>query len=384
MSTIHLPIIVHGATGRMGYHQHLRNSLLAIMADGGVVLPNGERVLPQPMLLGRNAEKLRQLASDLGIDQVSTDYDAALASDAPLFFDAGTTSMRHGLLARAMQAGKHVYAEKPMATNLRQALDLCAQAKALGLKNGIVMDKLFLPGLLKLRSLVDAGFFGRILSIKIDFGYWVFTGHQPAQPAQRPSWNYQLSHGGGIVFDMMCHWRYVIDHIVSPVQSLSCLHTNFIQERVDESGTTYRADADDAFFATLRLQSGAIAQVSSSWCTRVDRDDLVIFQIDGTEGSAVAGLTKCKVQSLAHTPRPTWNPDIPSTTDFASQWEPYLPNRTYKNGFRAQWEMFIAHMFGFGHYPYTLDEGAKGVQLAEAALISAQEKRWVDLPDLSL
>ncbi|MBI3142321.1 MAG: Gfo/Idh/MocA family oxidoreductase [Bacteroidetes bacterium] len=383
MSAFHLPIIVHGATGRMGHNQHLRNSLMAIIADGGVALPNGDRILPQPILLGRNEEKLQQLAQEFGIEQISTDYDAALSGEAPVFFDSGTTAMRSGLLQRAMQAGKHVYCEKPMATTLPEALLLCEQAKKNGVKNGIVMDKLFLPGLLKLRSLVDQGFFGRILSVKIDFGYWVFTGHDPAQPAQRPSWNYQQNRGGGIVFDMMCHWRYVIDQLISPVESVSCLHANIIKERVDESGRAYPADADDAFYAMLRLRSGAIAQISSSWCTRVDRDDLVTFQIDGTLGSAVAGLTRCKVQPLALTPRPTWNPDSPSNTDFAAQWEPYLPHQTYINGFRAQWEMFIAHLYGFGDYCYTFKEGVKGVQLAEAALASARDRKWVDLSNQS-
>ena len=126
-----------------------------------------------------------------------------------MFFDAATTQMRPELLRRAIAAGKHVYCEKPTATTLEQALDIARTAERAGVKNGAVQDKLFLPGFMKLRMLRDAGFFGRMLSVRGEFGYWVFEGD--LQPAQRPSWNYRAEDGGGIILDMMCHWRYVLD-----------------------------------------------------------------------------------------------------------------------------------------------------------------------------
>jgi predicted dehydrogenase len=380
MAQIKLPIILHGITGRMGYNQHLNNSILSIIDQGGVKLSNGDVVMPVPTLLGRNLEKIKSIAEDKGIANYSTDYSIIESPDYQVFFDAGTTQMRPVLLTKAMKSGKHVYCEKPIGMSLSEANDVCIVANETGVKTGIVMDKLFLPGLIKLKKLVDEGFFGRILNIKIDFGYWVFTGEDlPEQKAQRPSWNYRKADGGSIIFDMMCHWRYVIDHIVGKVQSVDCLGITHIPKRWDENDQAYKADADDAFYANLMLENGIVAQVNSSWCTRVNRDDLVTFQIDGTKGSAVAGLTQCKVQSLENTPRPVWNPDAPNTIKFQEQWEPFMADAQFNNGFKEQWEMFIKSLYGEGEYIYTLEEGAKGVQLAELAMQSWKERRWMDV-----
>ncbi|MBI1183141.1 gfo/Idh/MocA family oxidoreductase [bacterium] len=379
-----LPIIMHGITGRMGYNQHLCNSMLPIIKEGGVKLSNGDRILPEPILLGRNKNKLAQIARDKNINQFTDDYSIIESTENAVFFDAGTTLMRPELLERAMKAGQHIYCEKPIGMSLTEAENICRIAKNTGVKTGIVMDKLFLPGLLKLKRLVNEGFFGRIVSIKIDFGYWVFSGENKEQMAQRPAWNYKKSEGGSIIFDMMCHWRYVLDHIIAPVQSVDCVGVTAIKHRVDEKGQTYTADADDAFYANLILQDGIMAQISSSWCTRVNRDDLVTFQVDGTQGSAVAGLTQCKTQSLAQTPRPVWNPDQPNTINFTEQWQPYLAEATFDNGFKTQWEMFIKSLYGEGNYIYTLNEGAKGVQLAQLAMQSWKERRWLDVQALNL
>lgn len=379
MAQIQLPIIMHGISGRMGYNQHLRNSISQIIKEGGVKLANGDTVLPKPILLGRNIEKLKNIAQEFGITDFTDNYEEALASNAQVFFDAGTTQMRPDLLIKAMKLGKHVYCEKPIGMSLKEANDVCQVAEDTGVKTGIVMDKLFLPGLIKLKKLVDEGFFGRILNIKIDFGYWVFTGEDEGQPAQRPSWNYRKDDGGSIIFDMMCHWRYVLDHIVGKVQSVDCLGITHVPNRVDENEKSYKADADDAFYANLTLENGAVAQINSSWCTRVNRDDLVTFQIDGTKGSAVAGLTECKIQALEDTPRPVWNPDKPNTIKFIEQWQPYMADANFNNGFKQQWEMFIKSLYGEGDYKYTLEEGAKGVALAEASMQSWKERRWVDL-----
>ena len=376
-----LGIIMNGVTGRMGMNQHLIRSIVAIRAEGGVALANGERVLPDPVLVGRNAEKLRALAEAHGIARFTTDLDAALANrDDAVFFDAATTQARPALLQRAIAAGKHVYCEKPTATTLTDALDLARAAERAGVKHGVVQDKLFLPGLRKLALLRDAGFFGRVLSVRGEFGYWVFEGD--LQPAQRPSWNYRAEDGGGIVLDMLCHWRYVLDNLFGAVQSVCCLGARHIPKRWDESGRAYEASAEDACYALFELDGGVVATINSSWCTRVRRDDLVTFHVDGTHGSAVAGLTDCRTQSRVNTPKPVWNPDVKQTIDFYAGWQDVPDATAYDNGFKVEWQHFIRHVVDDAPFPWTLREGAKGLQLVECALRSWQERRWVDVSAL--
>jgi predicted dehydrogenase len=384
MSQRTIGVVMNGVTGRMGMNQHLIRSVAAIRAEGGVSLSDGSRVQLDPILVGRNAEKVEALAKAHGIARWTTDLDMAIANGADeIFFDAATTQARPTLLERAIQAGKHVYCEKPIATNLAEAVRICKLADERGVKNGVVQDKLFLPGLQKLKLLRDSGFFGRILCVRGDFGYWVFEGDW-GQPAQRPSWNYRTEDGGGIILDMICHWRYVLDNLFGDVQSVSCIGATHIPERVDEYGQTYAATADDAAYATFQLDGGVIANINMSWCTRVYRDDLVTFQVDGTHGSAVAGLTDCVMQPRVGTPRPVWNPDQKQTIDFYNTWQPVPDNAVHENGFKAQWEMFIRHVAEDAPYKYTLREGAKGVQLVECALESWRERRWVDVPPLDL
>jgi predicted dehydrogenase len=374
---------MHGVTGRMGMNQHLIRSIVAIRRDGGVALANGDRVLPDPILVGRNEAKIKELAQAHGIERWTTDLDAALGNpEDTLFFDAATTEMRPKLLAKAIQAGKHVYCEKPVATNLDEALGIARQAKAAGIKHGVVQDKLFLPGLRKLKMLVDAGFFGRMLSVRGEFGYWVFEGD--LQPIQRPSWNYRAEDGGGIILDMICHWRYVLDNIFGNVRSVSCLGAKHIPERWDENGKKYEATADDAAYATFELEGGVVAQINSSWTTRVRRDDLVTFHVDGTHGSAVAGLTDVVTQSRVNTPKPVWNPDVKQAIDFFGGWQPVPDYAVFGNGFRIQWEAFIRHLVSDEPFKWDLVEGAKGVQLVECALQSWKERRWIDVPALEI
>ncbi len=383
MADIRLGLIMHGVTGRMGMNQHLIRSILAIRAEGGVVLKNGDRVMPDPILVGRNADKIERLAKAHGVERWTADLDAALANpDDAMFFDAGTTQMRAELLKRAMDAGKDVYCEKPIAETLDVALDVARYGKEKGVKNGVVHDKLSLPGLLKLKRLRDTGFFGRILSVRGEFGYWVFEGDW--QEAQRPSWNYRKADGGGIILDMLCHWRYVLDNTIAPVKAVSCLGANHIPKRWDEYGDEYDADADDAAYATFELEGGIIAQLNSSWCTRVRRDDLVTFHVDGTHGSAVAGLHSCRSQARWNTPKPVWNPDEPQKLDFFDQWQEVPDNTVFDNGFKSQWEMFIRHVYEDAPWSYDLLSGAKGVQLAELGLQSWAERRWLDVPELEL
>ena len=381
MATKTLGIIMHGITGRMGYNQHLVRSICAIRDQGGVALANGDRIMPDPILVGRNADKIAAVAKKHGITRTTTDMAAALANPADtVFFDGGSTQMRAGFLSDAIRAGKHIYCEKPIAETVADAMAVVRLAKQHGVKTGVVQDKLYLPGLRKIRMLRDAGFFGKILSVRGEFGYWVFEGDW--QPAQRPSWNYRKADGGGIILDMLCHWRYVLDNLFGKVQAVSCLGATHIPQRVDEMGRSYTADADDAAYATFELEGGVIAQINSSWDVRVRRDDLVTFQVDGTHGSAVAGLTKCWTQHRVNTPRPVWNPDQPQTIDFFKTWDEVPDNQVYDNGFKAQWEDFLRHVVADTPWPYGLMEGVKGVQLAEIGLQSWAERRWLPVPDL--
>jgi predicted dehydrogenase len=377
-------VIMNGVTGRMGTNQHLMRSIKAIRDQGGV-----DGILPEPVLVGRNAEKLAALAARAGGVRWATDLDAELANPAnEIYFDAQVTDRRYEAVRQAIAAGKHVYCEKPTGSTLETAYDLYRLAVAAGVKHGVVQDKLWLPGLLKLRRLIDTGFFGEILSVRGEFGYWVFTGGEPAEGGdgasfQRPSWNYRKEDGGGIIVDMLCHWRYVLDNLFGEVRSVSCLGATHIPKRWDEQGRPYACTADDAAYATFELASGVIAQFNSSWAVRVRRDDLLTLQVDGTKGSAVAGLRECRVQPAATTPRPVWNPDVPSPIDYAAGWTEVPTNEPMENAFKAQWELFLRHVVHGTPFRWDLREGAKGVQLAELGLESWRRRAWVDVPTLS-
>jgi predicted dehydrogenase len=373
---------MNGVTGRMGTNQHLVRSLVAIRKQGGIVLQDGDVIMPDPILVGRNEAKLQALAQANGIERWSTDLNECLANPKDeIYFDAQTTTQRAKSIKAAIKAGKHIYSEKPVAADLKAALEIATLAREAGVKNGIVQDKLFLPGLLKLKRVIDSGFFGRILSVRGEFGYWVFEGDW--QPAQRPSWNYRKEDDGGIIVDMLCHWEYVLSNLFGQIKAVSCLGATHIPERVDEQGQTYPATADDAAYTTFELEGGIIAHFNSSWCVRVYRDELLSIQVDGTHGSAVAGLRECKVQGRVNTPKPVWNPDIPNPIDFRSEWMDVPDNGIFENAFKIQWEMFLKHVVLDTPFRWDLMEGVKGVQLAELGLQSWKERRWLDVPPLS-
>jgi predicted dehydrogenase len=381
MSTRTLGVIMNGVTGRMGHRQHLVRSVLAINEQGGVPLRGGDRVLLRPVLVGRNAAKLRALAQAHGIEDWTPSLDEALSDPAAeVYFDAQVTQARVPAVTQAIEAGKHVYVEKPTAEDLTGALELARLARAAGVKNGVVQDKLFLPGLLKLRRLVDGGFFGRVLSVRGEFGYWVFEGDW--QAAQRPSWNYRAEDGGGIILDMFPHWTYVLENLFGRVASVTAQAVTHIPERIDEDGKPYAATADDAAYGIFELDGGVIAQINSSWCVRVDRDELVEFQVDGTHGSAVAGLRNCRIQHRGATPKPVWNPDLPATHGFRGQWQDVPDNDDFDNGFKVQWEMFVRHVTEDAPFPHDFAAGARGVRVAEAGLRSSAEGRRIDLEPL--
>jgi predicted dehydrogenase len=366
----------------MGYRQHLVRSILAIRAQGGLALPDGTVVWPEPLLVGRSEEKLKAIAERHGLERWTTSLDEALDDPSiEVYFDAQLTQQRVAAITAAIEAGKHVYTEKPTAETLDEALGLARLAEAAGVKNGVVQDKLFLPGLLKLKRLVDSGFFGRILSVRGEFGYWVFEGDW--QSAQRPSWNYRAEDGGGIVLDMFPHWQYVLEQTFAPIRSVYAHAATHVPQRYDEQSKPYTATADDAAYGVFELEGGIVAQINSSWTVRVNRDELVEFQVDGTHGSAVAGLRNCRAQHRSATPKPVWNPDLPATEPFRDQWQEVPDNAEFDNGFKAQWEQFLAHVVADAPFPYDLLAGAKGVQLAELALESAREGRRVTVPELS-
>ncbi|MDH3650737.1 MAG: Gfo/Idh/MocA family oxidoreductase [Saprospiraceae bacterium] len=377
-----LGIIMNGVTGRMGTNQHLIRSINEIRQSGGIPLSNGNSIMPDPILVGRNISKLKHLCERTGIDRMTTNLEEALHDqETSIYFDAQVTSLRHASVLQAIAAGKHVYCEKPTGGTLAEALDLYKQGELAGIKHGVVQDKLWLPGLLKLSRLIDQGFFGRILSIRGEFGYWVFEGHR--KKAQRPSWNYRKEEGGGIIHDMLCHWRYLLDNLFGAVQAVSCLGSTHIPRRVDEQGQEYEATADDAAYATFELQGGIIAHFNSSWTVRVRRDDLLTLQVDGTEGSAVAGLRDCYYQAYDQTPRPVWNPDVPQAIDFFAGWDKVPDDQSNENAFKAQWILFLKHVVNDEPFPWTLLEGAKGVQLAQLGLESWAKRRWIDVQPLT-
>lgn len=383
MATRTLGVILNGATGRMGYRQHLVRSILAIREDGGIQLANGDRVLLEPMLVGRNAEKLAAIAEVHSVEHWSTDLDAVLADPRwEIFADFAVTSARFDVIKRAIAAGKVIYTEKPTAENAADALELARLAQQAGVKNGVVHDKLFLPGFRKLKRLLDSGFFGRVLSVRGEFGYWVFEGDW--QPAQRPSWNYRAEDGGGIIVDMFPHWNYVLEYLFGRVEAVYARAVTHIPERTDETGEPYSATADDAAYGVFDLAGGVTAQINSSWAVRVDRDELVEFQVDGTNGSAVAGLFGCRIQPREATPKPVWNPDLLDERNYRGQWLEVPNNEEFSNGFKAQWEQFIRHVVDDAPHPYDLLSGARGVALAEAGLQSSAEGRRVSLSRLSI
>jgi len=374
-------IIMNGVTGRMGTNQHLLRSIMEIIKQGGVSAGSGDIIMPDPILLGRDKMKLKKLCDLTGIKKMSTNLEEVLKDPGYIvYFDAQTTGRRAEAVRKAVKAGKHIYCEKPIANSTEIAMELYQLCRKAGLKNGVVQDKLWLPGILKLKRLIEQGFFGRILSVRGEFGYWVFEGD--TVPAQRPSWNYRKEDDGGIIIDMLCHWRYVLDNIFGKVKAVSCLGATHIPERVDEKGNRYKCTAEDSAYATFELENGVIAHFNSSWTVRVRRDDLLTLQVDGTKGSAVAGLRECWIQHYGNTPKPVWNPDIPQPIDFFGGWSKVPEREPFENAFKAQWELFLRHIVKDEPFPWTLFEGAKGVQLAEKGLESWAKRCWIDLPEL--
>lgn len=381
MKEYKIGIIMNGVTGRMGTNQHLLRSIAEIIKQGGVKIGSDETIIPDPILIGRDENKLKHLCDITGIKKMTLDLEEALKDpENIIYFDAQTTGRRADSVKKAIKAGKHIYCEKPIAVNTKVAMELYKLCTEAGLKNGVVQDKLWLPGIVKLKRLIQQGFFGEILSVRGEFGYWVFEGD--SIPAQRPSWNYRKEDDGGIIVDMLCHWRYVLDNVFGKVKAVSCLGATHIGKRVDENGKIYKCTADDSAYATFELEGGIIAQFNSSWTVRVRRDDLLTLQVDGTKGSAVAGLRECYIQHYGNTPKPVWNPDMIQPINFFEGWSKVPDQEIYENAFKTQWELFLRHIVKDEPFRWNLLEGAKGVQLAEKGLESWEKRCWIGIPEL--
>ena len=383
MKTHKVGIIMNGVTGRMGTNQHLVRSIDAIIKQGGVHVAPDEVIMPDPILVGRNEAKLKALVESTSATKFTTDLDSVMQDpDYPVYFDAQTTLRRYAAVKQAAEAGKHVYCEKPTAIKTEDAVELFNICEKAGVKNGVVQDKLWLPGLLKLKRLMECDFFGEIASVRIEFGYWVYEGH--SIPAQRPSWNYRKEDGGGMAIDMLCHFRYVVDNLFGNIKAINCLASTHIKERVDEQGKPYKCTADDSCYSTFELDNGVIVHLNASWNVRVRRDDLLTIQVDGSKGTAVAGLRECWIQHYGSTPKPVWNPDIPQPIDFYKNWDQVPEQESYDNAFKVQWELFLRHVVLDEPFRWNLLEGAKGVQLADLGLQSSDERMWKEINKLSV
>ena len=383
MKTHKVGIIMNGVTGRMGTNQHLIRSIDAIIKQGGVHVAPDEVIMPDPILVGRNEAKLKALVESTSATKFTTDLDSVMQDPGyPVYFDAQTTLRRYAAVKQAAEAGKHVYCEKPTAIKTEDAVELFNICDKAGVKNGVVQDKLWLPGLLKLKRLMECDFFGEIASVRIEFGYWVYEGH--SIPAQRPSWNYRKEDGGGIAIDMLCHFRYVVDNLFGNIKAINCLASTHIKERVDEQGKPYKCTADDSCYSTFELDNGVIVHLNASWNVRVRRDDLLTIQVDGSKGTAVAGLRECWIQHYGSTPKPVWNPDIPQPIDFYKNWDQVPEQESYDNAFKVQWELFLRHVVLDEPFRWNLLEGAKAVQLADLGLQSSEERMWKEINRLSV
>jgi predicted dehydrogenase len=374
-------IAMNGVTGRLGTNQHLINSILAIRSEGGLPLAGGDRLMPEPVLLGRSAEKLERLSQAHGGLEWSVDPQAVLADPTvEIYFDVAATAGRVERAHEAIAAGKHLYLEKPIAGSLEGALALARGAETARLKNGVVQDKVFLPGFRKLQKLRESGFFGKMLSARLTFGWWVFDGE--FYPSQRSSWNYKKAEGGGLILDMFPHWRYILEGLLGPMLAVSCRKATRIAKRRDEAGKPYQTDVEDEVLATVELDHGVLVQIDSSWASRVKRDDMLTLQVDGTAGSAVVTLHDCYMQSLTATPKPIWNVDMRQNQDFDTHWQRMPDVEVYKNSYRCGWEAFLRHVAEGTPFPSPLLAGAKGLQLVDACHRSHDERRWIDLPEL--
>jgi predicted dehydrogenase len=373
-------IILNGATGRICSTQHVANALVPIRDEGGLAA-GGDRIVPRLMLVGRNAESVAAVAQRYGAEW-TTDLAKALADPAfTVFFDAAATSQRQSALKRAIAAGKHIYAEKPVALTVDAGLELLSAIKARGLKACAVEDKLGLPGLQKLSRVVASGALGRIAGFRIEFGWWVFDGTEV--PSQRPSWNYRKKDGGGLILDMYPHWRYVIENTLGPIRRVVTALSTATPERIDERGERYRVDVEDSASTLVELKNGATGTILASWATRVRRDDLLTFQIDGSKASVLAGLHRCWTTTNAETPRTAhFSIATDLNVDYRANWHEIEDAGPFKNSYRIGWENFFRHVVTGATMQADFAAGLRDVQFAEACYRSVKDGTWIDLAAL--
>ena len=381
MATHTIGIIVNGATGRIGGTQHLANALAPIRDEGGLPAGN-DRIVPRLLLAGRDAARVEAAAKKHNAAW-TTDLGKALADpDYSVFFDAAATHQREAMLERAIVAGKHIYSEKPVALSVERGVALLRAAQARGVKHGAVEDKLGLPGLQKLTHVVKSGALGRIAGFRVEFGWWVFDGTEV--PCQRPSWNYTRVGGGGLILDMYPHFRYMIENLLGPIRRVVCALSTATPERIDEHGARYAVDVEDTASTIVELESGATGTILSSWATRVRRDDLLTFQIDGTQGSANAGLHRCYVQTGAQTPHTAhFSVATDLNIDYRVKWTEVHDGVSPTNPYRVGWENFLRHVGTGAPMPADLAAGIRDVQFAQACYQSMKDAKWIDLAQRS-
>jgi predicted dehydrogenase len=372
MAVIKVPVFVRSATGRMTRRQHLERSLAAIVADGGLEIPGGDCIMPEPFLLGRREETLAPLATELGYPY-STDVESALggAPAGAVYFEGSPTKLHHQGISRALDSRMHIYTEKPLTLGVEESLDLVRQVRQRGVCGGVVQDKRYLNGPAQLNHLIQQGLIGQPYHVSLDFGYLVHP-----DDGTRPDWNSDVAEGGGIILDMVSHWDYLLKHMVGQPRRVNAHSGLHIKQRT-RNGQPVPATAEDSVYATFEAGSGVagepvICTTASSWCRRPRKRGLLEIRVQGTLGAAEAYLDRCYFISNDRTPAISWDPDAASREDFLEGWERYEEALVPENAFRHQWELFLRHIVTGSANPASLLDGAQGVETATRTLASAQ------------
>ena len=280
----------------------------------------------------------------------------------PILFDAAATKQRVSTLTKAIAAGKHIYSEKPVALSVADGMALLTAARARNLKHGAVEDKIFLPGLQKLSAARRAEILRPRHRLSPRFrlvGVRRIRAQKPAAKLELPAKRCRRSHHGYVSALALRRSK------AFSARSVGLWHATAtaIPQRADESGTRYDVDVDDTSLTLAELENGAVGTIACSWATRVRRDDLLTFQIDGTSGSAVAGLHRCWAQSAGDTPEVRHiNPMVDIGFDYRRDWKEVPGLAAYANPYRVGWDRFLKHIVTGEPLASDLSAGIRDVQ----------------------